>query len=90
MAAPRRRTERSESAAERARKKARPTDSRRTFTTRRRKGAQSAAPRFCGRLLEKNKRGKTPRPNRLAEQKTALLCAFLPFSLFCKAFSKFS
>ena len=49
-----------------------------------------AAPRFCGRLLEKNKRGKTPRPNRLAEQKTALLCAFLPFSLFCKAFSKFS
>ena len=32
MAAPRRRTERSESAAERARKAPRPTDSRRTFT----------------------------------------------------------
>ena len=43
MAAPRRRTERSESAAERARKAPRPTDSRRTFTPRRRKGAQSAA-----------------------------------------------
>ena len=44
----------------------------------------------CERLLEKNKRGKTPRPNRLAEQKTALLCVFLLLSLFCKAFSKFS
>ena len=26
-----------------------------------------AAPRFCGRLLEKNKRGKTPRPNSWTE-----------------------
>ena len=43
MAAERRRTERSESAAEMARKAPRPTDSRRTFTPRRRKGAQSAA-----------------------------------------------
>ena len=59
MAAPRRRTERSESAAERARK---------------------APRRFPA----------AARPNRLAEQKTVLLCAFLPFSLFCKAFSKFS
>ena len=45
---------------------------------------------ICGRLLEKTSAAKTPHPNRLAEQKTALLCAFLPFSLFCKAFSKFS
>ena len=59
MAAPRRRTERSESAAERARKAQRPTDSRRTFTPRRRKGAQSKYVRIVGTKKEQQKRCPT-------------------------------
>ena len=59
MAAPRRRTERSESAAERARKAPRPTDSRRTFTTRRRNCAQSKYVRIVGTKKEQQKRCPT-------------------------------
>ena len=59
MAAPRRRTERSESAAERARKAPRPTDSRRTFTPRRRNCAQSKYVRIVGTKKEQQKRCPT-------------------------------
>ena len=59
MAAPRRRTERSESAAERACKAPRPTDSRRTFTPRRRNCAQSKYVRIVGTKKEQQKRCPT-------------------------------
>ena len=59
MAANRRRTERSESAAERARKAARPADSRRTFTPRRRNCAQSKYVRIFGTKKEQQKRCPT-------------------------------
>ena len=59
MAANRRRTERSESAAERARKAPRPTDSRRTFTPRRRNCAQSKYVRIVGTKKEQQKRCPT-------------------------------
>ena len=59
MAAPRRRTERSESAAERARKAQRPADSRRTFTPRRRNCAQSKYVRIFGTKKEQQKRCPT-------------------------------
>ena len=59
MAANRRRTERSENAAERARKAQRPADSRRTFTPRRRNCAQSKYVRIVGTKKEQQKRCPT-------------------------------
>ena len=59
MAANRRRTERSENAAERARKAQRPADSRRTFTPRRRNCAQSKYVRIVGTKEEQQKRCPT-------------------------------
>ena len=55
--------------------------------------AAAKAPRRASVLraaVRKNKRGKTPRQIGWRSKKTALLCAFLPFSLFYKALSKFS